>query len=540
LQSPAIEAMFARFGPRYRYYVSLTAMLGTVAMVLSATMINVAVPVIMGAFGVGQDKVHWLSTGFIAAMTVTMLLNDWCVRAFGMRATYIGAMVIFAAGAIMGGLSPTIDIMIVSRLLQGAGAGIVQPLAMIIMFQVFPVEQRGRAMGLFGLGVVVAPTVGPALGGILLDSFNWHYVFYMAVPVALVGIMLSLIFIPGKERAGPLPSFDVAGLVLIALCIFSFLTGLSNGQREGWQTPIISVYFSVAAISGVAFIFWELMTKNPIMEIRVFYNRKFIIAALVGMLLGAGLFGSIYIIPLFVQTIQGYSPTRSGLLMVPGGIIMMISFPIAGWLSDKLPHYQMILFGMCIFGLSSILMMQAHTDTPFWIFAVWIMFGRVGLASVMPTLTVAAVSTLKPEQLSQGSGAINFTRQLGGAIGINLIALGLDQRTAMFSDAFLNLRTPDNETVSHMMMQLGHMLGQLGWPLEKTPAGALYLIGRSLYSQASMMAFRDVFLLIGLVYFAMMIPVVFLRDSRRAEAGRPQLRPKPQPQSSPQPQSRTG
>ena len=200
----------------------------------------------------------------------------------------------------------------------------------------------------------------------------------------------------------------------------------------------------------------------------------------------------------------------------------------------------MILFGMCIFGLSSILMMQAHTDTPFWIFAVWIMFGRVGLASVMPTLTVAAVSTLKPEQLSQGSGAINFTRQLGGAIGINLIALGLDQRTAMFSDAFLNLRTPDNETVSHMMMQLGHMLGQLGWPLEKTPAGALYLIGRSLYSQASMMAFRDVFLLIGLVYFAMMIPVVFLRDSRRAEAGRPQLRPKPQPQSSPQPQSRTG
>ncbi|MDE0942298.1 MAG: DHA2 family efflux MFS transporter permease subunit [Alphaproteobacteria bacterium] len=532
MQSPAIEAMFARFGPRYRYYVSFTAMLGTVAMVLSATMINVAVPVIMGAFGVGQDKVHWLSTGFIAAMTVSMLANDWCVRAFGMRATYIGAMVVFAVGAIMGGLSPSIDIMIVSRLFQGAGAGIVQPLAMIIMFQVFPVEQRGRAMGLFGLGVVVAPTVGPALGGVLLDGFNWHYVFYMAVPVALVGIFLSLIFIPGKERAGPMPRFDVLGLILIALCIFSFLTGLSNGQREGWQAPIISVYFSVAAVSGVAFIFWELMTKNPIMDIRVFYNRKFVVAALVGMVLGAGLFGSIYIIPLFVQTIQGYTPTRSGMLMVPGGIIMMISFPIAGRLSDKLPHYQMILFGMFVYGFSCILMMEAHTDTPFWVFAGWIMLGRIGLASVMPTLTVVAVSTLRPDQMSQGSGAINFTRQLGGAIGINLISLGLDQRTAMFSDAFLNLRTPDNETMNQMMVQLGQMLGQLGWPLEKTPAGALYLIGQGLYSQASMMAFRDVFMLIGVVYFAMMIPVLLLYDRRRSKLRRPQLRA--QPQSPPQ------
>ena len=387
-------------------------------------------------------------------------------------------------------------------------------------------------MGLFGLGVVVAPTVGPALGGVLLDGFNWHYVFYMAVPVALVGIFLSLIFIPGKERAGPMPRFDVLGLILIALCIFSFLTGLSNGQREGWQAPIISVYFSVAAVSGVAFIFWELMTKNPIMDIRVFYNRKFVVAALVGMVLGAGLFGSIYIIPLFVQTIQGYTPTRSGMLMVPGGIIMMISFPIAGRLSDKLPHYQMILFGMFVYGFSCILMMEAHTDTPFWVFAGWIMLGRIGLASVMPTLTVVAVSTLRPDQMSQGSGAINFTRQLGGAIGINLISLGLDQRTAMFSDAFLNLRTPDNETMNQMMVQLGQMLGQLGWPLEKTPAGALYLIGQGLYSQASMMAFRDVFMLIGVVYFAMMIPVLLLYDRRRSKLRRPQLRA--QPQSPPQ------
>ncbi len=527
MNSSSIEAMFARFGPRYQYYVSFTAMLGTVAMVLSATMINVAVPVIMGAFGVGQDTVHWLSTGFIAAMTVSMLINDWCVRAFGMRTTYIAAMTVFCVGAIIGGLSTNISMMILARIFQGIGAGVVQPLAMVVMFQVFPPEQRGKAMGLFGLGVVVAPTVGPALGGVLLDVFNWHFVFFMAVPVAVLGIVLSLIFMPGKQGGGPLPRFDWTGLILVGLFISMGLTGLSNGQREGWQAPIISVYFSISVISLMAFIYWELNTANPIMQLRVFFDRKFAVAAVVGMVLGAGLFGSIYIIPLFVQMVQGYSPTRSGLLMVPGGLIMMLSFPIAGRLSDRLPHYQMILFGMFVYGVSSFLMMQAHTDTPFWVFAVWIMIGRVGLASVMPTLTVAAISNLRPEQLSQGSGAINFTRQLGGALGINLISLGLERRTAFFADAFAGLQTPDNNSMQLLMMQFGRMLSQLGWPYEMTPAGALYLVGRSIYAQASMMAFSDVFMLIGLVYVGMMIPVLLLRDPISKRRTRPQLRPRP-------------
>ena len=152
MQSTAIEEMFARFGPRYRFYVTLTAMLGTMATALTATMTNVAIPVIMGTFGVGQDKVHWVSTGFIAAMTISMLLNDWCVRAFGMRTTYIGAMSVFIVGGIMGGLSTSIDFVILSRILQGLGAGVVQPLTMVLVLQVFPVEYRGRAMALMSVG----------------------------------------------------------------------------------------------------------------------------------------------------------------------------------------------------------------------------------------------------------------------------------------------------------------------------------------------------------------------------------------------------
>lgn len=527
MQNPAIEAMFAHFGPRYRYYVSFTAMLGTMSMVLTGTMTNVAIPVIMGAFGVGQDTAHWLSTGFIAAMTVSMLLNDWFVRAFGMRATYIGAMSVFVLGAIMGGLSPSIDIMIMSRIFQGVGAGVVQPLSMILMFQVFPIEQRGRAMGMFGVGIIVAPALGPAVGGLLLDGFNWHYVFFASVPVAVIGVLLATVFMPGGTRKGPLPIFDWTGLALIIICISSTLTGLSNGQREGWGTPIISIYISVGIIAGVAFVIWEMKSENPLLQLRVFFNRKFAAAVSIGMVLSLGLYGSTYVIPLFVQTVQGYSPTRSGLLMIPGGLLMMVIFPIVGRLSDKLPGYQMIIFGLIVFGLSSILMMQAHTDTPFWVFAVWIMLGRVGLATMMPTLTVSAVSTLKPELLSQGSGALNFTRNLGGAIGVNMMALTLDRRTAFFSDAFAGLQTPDNAATVHYLAQTGRMLVQLGWPFEMTPAGALYLVGRSIYSQAAMMAYSDVFLLMALVYFVAVIPALLLRDRRPNSHVRPVLRPRP-------------
>jgi MFS family permease len=243
--------------------------------------------------------------------------------------------------------------------------------------------------------------------------------------------------------------------------------------------------------------------------------------------LSLGLYGSTYVIPLFVQTVQGYSPTRSGFLMIPGGLLMMVIFPIVGRLSDKLPGYQMIIFGLIVFGLSCILMMQARTDTPFWVFAVWIMLGRIGLATMMPTLTVSAVSTLKPEMLSQGSGALNFTRNLGGAIGVNMMALTLDRRTAFFSDAFAGLQTPDNAATVHYLAQTGRLLAQLGWPFEMAPAGALYLVGRSIYSQAAMMAYSDVFLLMALVYFVAVIPALLLRDRRPNSHARPVLRPRP-------------
>ena len=253
----SIEGLFARYGLAYRWLVTATVMMGTIATILTATIVNVALPDIMGAFGMGQDKAQLLSTGFLAAMTGTMLLNAWMVERLGQRATFMLAVTVFIAASVMGGLAPAEGVLILARVLQGGAAGILQPLAMQVIFQVFPPEKRGSAMGIYGIGVVLAPALGPALGGIMVDSFSWRYVFFMAVPFCLVGLFLATLFLPGRDASASSRKFDWIGFGLMTVFLVTLLNGLSNGQRDGWFSDSILRDFAVALVSGIGFIVWE-------------------------------------------------------------------------------------------------------------------------------------------------------------------------------------------------------------------------------------------------------------------------------------------
>ena len=200
--------------------------------------------------------------------------------------------------------------------------------------------------------------------------------------------------------------------------------------------------------------------------------------------------------------------------MVPAGLTMMILMPIGGRLADHFPRHLLILGGLFAFGVSSVLMTAAHTDTPFWTFALWLVLGRIGMGFVIPTINVTALRSLPAPLLSQGSGAVNFMRQLGGALGVNMIAVMLEHRTAVFSEAFASLQTPDNPMTQGLIQRLSGLLTQLGWPMEMHPLAALHLLGNSLYAQASMLAFRDVFLFLGMVFFVAMLPALLLRERR--------------------------
>lgn len=518
MSSAGIEALFARYGPRYRLLVTLTAMLGTISAVLTATMINVAIADIMGAFGIGQDRAQWLSTGFLAAMTVAMVLNDWSVRAFGMRWTYLGAMTVFAVGSVIGGTSETYELIVLGRVLQGAGAGLVQPLSMVVMFQVFPPAQRGRAMGLFGVGVVLAPALGPTLGGLLVDAYSWRAVFFAAIPVSATGMMLATLFMPQRDTDEAPPGFDWIGFALMSMFIGFLLTALANGHREGWESADVATEFSIALVSVIGFIAWELTVSQPMFNLRLYTVPGFVGASLVGLIFGSMLFGSTYLVPLFVQTVQGYTATRAGLLMVPAGMVMMMLFPLSGRLADRVAAHWPITMGLLVFCVSSYLMSSADTDTSFWTFAVWLMIGRFGLSFIMPNLTVGAMRSLPPEMISQGSGALNFVRQLGGAFGINLLAVNLEQQTAYYVDRLGSTQSPDNAATAELMKELALVFQQLGLPhVLQLPGSIAYLI-RTVTAQASMMAFREDFLVVGLVSLLAIAPAWLIGRQRRQSA----------------------
>nr|WP_281380671.1 DHA2 family efflux MFS transporter permease subunit [Chelatococcus caeni] len=498
--------------------VTATVMMGTIATILTATIVNVALPDIMGAFGMGQDKAQLLSTGFLAAMTGTMLLNAWMVETLGQRATFMLAVVVFIVASVMGGLAPAEGMLILARVLQGGAAGILQPLAMQVIFQVFPPEKRGSAMGIYGIGVVLAPALGPTLGGIMVDSFSWRYVFFMAVPFCLIGLFLATLFMPGRTTSGSPRKFDWIGFGLMTVFLVTLLNGLSNGQRDGWFSDSILRDFAVAFISGIGFIVWELHTPAPMLNLKLFTNRVYAGASVVAFIFGAGIYGSTFLIPLFAQTIQGYTPTRSGLLLMPAGLILALVFPIAGRLTDKTPAYVTVMFGLVVFALSSFLMTGVDTDTPFWLFAWWIMLGRIGLGFIMPSLNAGALKALPMTLLGQGSGAINFVRQLGGAFGVNLLSIALERRSQLYVDSFTAAQHAGNSATTGLLRDVTGLLAQAGVPEAIRQAGAMNYLGRMIYTQGNMLGYRDSFFIVGAIFLAALLPTLMMRRRSKPPA----------------------
>lgn len=424
----ATESLFERYGPRYRWLAAITVMLGTTSMILASTIVNVAIPDFMHAFGVGQGQAQWLATGFLAAMTATMPMAPWSVGTFGQRRTYIAALGAFIAASLLGGLSTNAELVVGSRILQGAAAGIIQPLAMITLFEVFPSDRRGRAMSVYGLGVILAPALGPALGGLLVEQFGWRGVFFLTLPPCALGLVLAGWFMPWRDASANRRRFDGIGLLLLVLFLMSLLEGLTKSQF-GALSAVPLLLLAVALLSGIGFVGWELRHRQPMLELRIFRNSRFAAASVVAFAYGFGIYGSTYLIPLFVQTLAGYDALQAGLLLVPGGVVLGGVIPLAGLLADRGAAHLVVMAGLILFGLSFYGMSYAGAATAFWTLAIVIVVGRIGLGLVIPGLNAGAIQALTLEQVPQGSGAINFVRQLGGAFGVNLLAIFVEWRS---------------------------------------------------------------------------------------------------------------
>lgn len=517
------EALQRRYGASYKWLASGAVMVGCIATVLSATIVNVALPDIMGEFGLGQDQAQWLSTAFLAAMTASMLTTAWGLATFGTKKAYVYALAVFVVGSILGGVSPNEHVLIVARVLQGAAAGLVQPVAMVVLFTSFHPSERGLAMGLYSLGVVLAPALGPTMGGMLVDNYTWRYVFFLGIPLCLAGAGLAMAYLPDHVRRDRMP-FDLPGFVLLCILVFAFLTALSNGQREGWDSLFVRGFFGLSALATVGFILRERTCATPLLALGVYANPRFLAASLVAFILGLGLFGSTYLIPLFVQTIQGASPTESGLLLMPGGIVLGLVSPVAGRLADRVPPYVLIMVGLALFGWSSWLMTAADTSTAFWSFAGWVVLGRVGLGCILPSLNSGALRVLSHEQVGQGSGNINFMRQLGGAVGVSLLSVYLERQTTLYGQALNALQT-GTHIASDTLVRIGARLMQAGFLDDFSQSlrqpEAYQFFSNMLAAKARMMGFRESFLLAALLFALGIVPAWFMRLGRSRTPNRP-------------------
>jgi len=406
-------------------------MIGTVASIMASTIINVAVPDMARVFVLGQERAQWLSAGFMGAMTLSMLTTPWLLDRYGYRHTYIGAVTLLMAGGVAGGLSPWFDLVLAMRVVEGLAAGVLQPIPAIIILHAFGPGERGKAMGIFGFGVVLAPAVGPSVGGILVEWFGWRSIFFVVTPFCLLAMAMARRYLPVAapggvpvNRAGG--RLDVVGLGLIAVAVLALLNGMVNLNGETMSLGLALLVCSVVATVG--FVAHQRRGARPLMALGLFAHRPFSMGGLVAFTYGMGLFGSTYLVPVFMQEALHLPPSQAGAVLLPAGIVLALTIPVAGRLADRVPVSRLVTAGLLLLALSFFLMIGVSAGTALALITLWAVIGRVGLGFVLPSLNLGSMHGLPDTLISHGSSTINFLRQLGGAVGIGLVGNVLEWR----------------------------------------------------------------------------------------------------------------
>ena len=425
----------ARHGERYRWLLLISVLAGTVASIIPATSVNVAIPAMSDYFGLTPARAQWITSGFMVASTISMLTTPWLLARFGYRNTYLGAVLLLMLGAIAGGLARHFPLVLASRALEGVAAGIIQPIPAVIILHAFQPHEQGRAGGLFGMGVVLAPALGPALGGVLTDWLGWRSTFFMLIPVALASLWLGAKIVPhsapgGADLSGSSHRLDWPGLGLGGAGTVCLLNGMALLDGPTSSQAWLLILTAIALLAG--FVLWQkrLMARGdkPLMDLRLFQCRPFAMGCIVSAVYGMAMFGSTYLLPLAMQMGLGMSASYAGNLLLPAGIVLAVSFPLCGRLADLHPTHWLVGIGLCLLALSFALMIWVDAGTALWLLAGFIIVGRIGLAFILPSLNLGSMRPLDKALITQGSSTLSFIRMLGGAAGVSLCGVVLQWR----------------------------------------------------------------------------------------------------------------
>ncbi len=493
-----------------KWAIALTAALGAILEVIDTSIVNVALTDIQSTLGATVSEVGWVVTGYAIANVVLIPLSAWLGDFFGKKAYFVFSMIGFTAASIMCGFAVNLPMLVIARILQGLCGGGLLAKAQAILFETFPPAEQGAAQSVFGVGVIAGPAIGPTLGGYLTDTLGWRWIFFINLPVGILAVLMAVLFLrPDVKSRSQQQTVDWWGIGLLVIAVGSLQTLLEEGEQDGWFESKLIVALAIAAVVGlILFVFQELRTKSPAVDLRVLRHRSLAAGSVYSGILGMGLYGTLFAIPLFVQGILGYSATQTGWLLAPGALTSAIVMVLLGKLSNKVDARLLIALGaigsaIVMFDLARITP-QSGTDDLFWPL-VW--RGGVTVLMFLP-LSLAALGGLPKQDVSAGSGFYNLTRQLGGSIGIAILTTLLTQREAFHKVVLESKITPYSLQTSQRIESLTALFQSRGADPITAHQQALATLDQLISTQAAVLSYADIFRFVGTVFICS-LPLLF-------------------------------
>jgi len=497
----------------YRWVVLGIIMMGTFMAILDSSIVNVALPHMMSTFAVNRDQIEWVSTAFMLASAVAMPLVGWLVARMGHKRLYLLSLALFTGGSAACALAWSLDAMIVARVIQAIGGGAIQPVGMAIVTELFAPNERGKALGIWGTGIMVGPALGPTLGGYLTDWFNWRVIFSVNLPFGIITLLVGLTYmkrdVPANQRR---PSFDFWGFLFLSLALIAGLLGLSNGQQKGWTSNYVFTCAALTTIGAVLFVAVEASVVHPLLDLNLFRIRNFSVSMALAIFRAVGLFGGLFLLPIFLERLVGYTTIQTGLWMMPGAVAVGLMMPIAGRLADRYPPRWLVTVGVLTTGLS--LLMYGQLDplsSPFMIIAPQILRG-VGLGLMMAPLLTAALNSIPRKQVATASSFLNVAQRVGGAFGIALLNTIVTQATHIHAVRMAAHLPPASIRFAHLAHRAS--AGAFG------ASRAAVLAAESISRRAMVLGFDNGFVFAGLILLAgiplclLLVPTISKRPSR--------------------------
>src|ERR1700719_3807616 len=496
------------------WIIAITVTLATFMEVLDTSIANGALPHIAGNLAAGVDESTWVLTSYLVSNAVVLPLSGWISGRVGRKRFYMSCVALFTISSLLCGLAPSLGWLVFFRVLQGAGGGGLQPSEQAILADTFKPAQRGMGFAVYGMAVVAAPALGPTLGGWITDNFTWRWIFFINVPVGILSLLLTsrLISDPPylKRRKLSETKIDYTGLGFVALGLGTLQVVLDKGQRDDWfESNFIVALTVVSVVSLIFVIFWEWHHKDPIIDLHLFRERTFATANFLMFMLGFALLGSTLLLPLFMQTLLGYTAERAGLALMPGGFTIMVAMPIVGFLLSRYSPRYLMMFGLSALSFSLFHMTSFDLGVDFRTVTMARAYQALGLAFLFVPINTTAYSGLPRDKNNAASGLMNLARNIGGSVGISFVTTGLARRTQFHQVRLVEKLNPANPQLQSTLKGMTATFSGGGYGPGAALQHAYATLQANVIRQATMLAYIDNFWLLGVVIFCL-IPCVFL------------------------------